>query len=409
MVATPSPAERGRAGEGVYNSKPNRHFAHGASSEMLARMHRTLRVSPFALLALLALTACDDAPVGPDGSTMDAGGRDAATFDAATFDARISDAEAPDAQTPDAGSDAGPACPDLALRRTFGMNIDPANPGGNPTAAELRAAGVRWVRVEYKQPRGVAPHRDVIDAMHAEGIRVLLIVDYSSVPGKPASNAGDAEWSSYLDAYRVGVEGIADALGDRVDAWQIWNEPDLFNPGTGYDPGVPAAHFGRMLSEASTAIRARSSGLVITAGLASGDASYLGRASDAIGGELPVDAVAVHPYGQRAPDGWPDPSWGFGDMSDLFDRYLAYGRPLWVSEIGTVDAGRLAEYVTNVYTLATGEYAGRVEVVLWFCWADAMVAPFGLHAGDGTPKAAYDAYAALTPPFDATCEPAITP
>ncbi|MBZ0119178.1 MAG: glycoside hydrolase family 5 protein, partial [Sandaracinaceae bacterium] len=267
----------------------------------------------------------------------------------------------------------------------------------------LRAAGARWVRVEYKQPRGVQPHRDVIDSMHAEGIRVLLIVDYSSVPGKPASNAPASEWDAYVEAYRAGVEQIAAELGSSVDAWQIWNEPDLDDPGGAYDPGVPAAHFGRMLQEASAAIRARSSGRIVTGGLASGDPGYLRDALD--GRPAPVDAIAVHPYGQRAPDGWPDPSWGFGDMSNLFDGYLAFGRPLWVSEIGTVDSPRSAEYLTNVYTLATGEYAGRVEVVLWFCWSDAMVPPFGIHNSDGTPKAAYQAYSLATPDWDPVCEP----
>ena len=69
---------------------------------------------------------------------------------------------------------------------------------------------------------------------------------------------------------------------------------------------------------------------MITGGLASGDPFYLTRARDAVGG-LTVDAVAVHPYGQRAPDNWPDPTWGFGNMSDLFNRYLAFGKPVWVS------------------------------------------------------------------------------
>ena len=72
----------------------------------------------------------------------------------------------------------------------------------------------------------------------------------------------------------------------------------------------------------------------MSGGLASGDPGYLTRARNAVGG-LYVDAVGVHPYGQRAPDGWPNSSWGFGDMSALLDRYLAFGLPVWVTEINT--------------------------------------------------------------------------
>jgi len=31
------------------------------------------------------------------------------------------------------------------------MNIDPDNAGGDPSAAQLRALGARWVRIEWKQ------------------------------------------------------------------------------------------------------------------------------------------------------------------------------------------------------------------------------------------------------------------
>jgi hypothetical protein len=153
-----------------------------------------------------------------------------------------------------------------------------------------------------------------------------------------------------------------------------------------------------MLRDTTAVIRAHSSRPVVTGGLASGDPGYLTRARSAIG-TLPVDAVAVHPYGQRAPDNWPHTGWGFGNMSDLFERYLAFGFPLWVTEIGTVDQSIQASYLGNVYELARSpRFAGRVTHVFWFCWSDGMVPPFGVVSSSGAPKPAYWQYRAVAPP-----------
>ena len=279
----------------------------------------------------------------------------------------------------------------------FGINLDPANPAGNPTAQPLKDIGVRWVRIEWKASPGYAFYDPILAAHRAAGLRVLLLVDYATVGPKPAWNAGDAAWRSYLSSFVAGVRELAAHYADRVDAWQIWNEPDLFAPVAGYDPGVPATHFGAMLRDAVSAIRPFSTRPIVTGGLASGDASYLRKARDAAGG-LTVDAIGVHPYGQRAPDNWPYPSWGFGNMSDLFNRYLQFGLPLWVSEIGTQDAPLQPDYLENVYDLARDRYSGRVQVVFWFCWSDGMVRPFGLVDANGNPKPAYYRYKAIAPP-----------
>ncbi len=287
--------------------------------------------------------------------------------------------------------------PPAGAGELFGMNVDPANPAGFPTHQALREIGARWVRVEWKAAPGFGFYDGAIAGYRASGLRVLLLVDYSSVPGSPPSNAPEGAWRDYISRFAAGVADIAAHYGNGVDAWQIWNEPDLFAPGTGYDPGIPAHLYGVMLRDTAATIRARSTRNIVTGGLASGDASYLSRARSAVGG-LFVDAVSVHPYGQRAPDDWPHPGWGFGNMSALFDRYLAFGLPLWVTEIGTVDSSVQAAYLENVYELAGSRYAGRVERVFWFCWSDGMVPPFGVVTAGGAPKPAYWSYRAVAPP-----------
>jgi hypothetical protein len=281
----------------------------------------------------------------------------------------------------------------------YAINIDPANPKGDPSADDVRNLGARWVRVEYKASHGLSFYDGKIAKHRNAGTKVLLIVDYASVYGKPSGTTGtDAQWTQYLQSFDSGLRTIAQHFRDDVDAWQIWNEPDL-PPHPGYDPFMPPKHFGAMLKSSVATIRQFSGRPVVTGGLASGDPNYLAQARDASGG-LTVDAVAVHPYGQRAPDNWPNPSWGFGDMSALFDRYLVFGKPLWVTEIGvnTTDQGFQADYLSNVYQLARDRYANRVQVVFWFCWSDGMVPPFGLLDSNLNPKASYHQYRSIAPP-----------
>jgi len=278
----------------------------------------------------------------------------------------------------------------------YGMNIDPMNPAGRPTAQQLLDIGVRWVRIEWKARGGYSLYDPLIASYRSAGLRVMLILDYTTAEPKPPFNAPDATWRSYLSTFNGAVSELARHYGNNVDAWQIWNEPDLFAPVPGYDPGVPAHHFGAMLRDSVAAIRPHSSRPIVTGGLASGDPGYLSRARDAVGG-LTVDAVGVHPYGQRAPDNWPHPGWGFGNMSTLLDRYLAFGFPLWVTEINTDQQSIQADYLENVYALVHDEYPERVPIVFWFCWSDGMVFPFGVVDSAGRPKSSYFRYQAITP------------
>jgi len=105
----------------------------------------------------------------------------------------------------------------------------------------------------------------------------------------------------------------------------------------------------------------------------------------------------VHPYETRAPDDYPTLTWGSGNMDDLFDRYLTFGLPLWVTEIGINEPARQADYLQNVYLLARDRYGASVPVVFWFCWSDGMVFPFGVIDRNGTQKPSYTRFRSLAP------------
>jgi hypothetical protein len=307
------------------------------------------------------------------------------------------------------------SCTDPA-KQLYGMNLDAWNAAGNPPPAELHAIGVRWVRLEFKAFEN--PHQTidpVISSLRENGIRVLLIVDYSSYThggqGSPGVNGTDGEWDDYIPGFAAAAGDLAAHYGDAIDGWQVWNEPDLLacDPNV-YDPCVPAHKYGEMLCQTEAAIRAHSTRPIVTAGLASGNPVFLADAITAAGGQLCADAVAVHPYGQRAPDDWPDSNWGFGDMSDLLNAYSQFGVPIWISEIGTVDEANQAQYLFNVYEMVKSDFlqaTPAVDHVFWFCWSDGMVAPHGILDANGDPKAAYTSYSQSAPGWDPAC--AVTP
>lgn len=50
-----------------------------------------------------------------------------------------------------------------------------------------------------------------------------------------------------------------------------------------------------------------------------------------------VDAIAVHPYGQRA-DNYPTATYGHGNLRDLIRRYKTFHKPVWITENGWKDS-----------------------------------------------------------------------
>jgi hypothetical protein len=281
----------------------------------------------------------------------------------------------------------------------LGVNVDPTNPGGDPSPSQLAAAGVRIVRFTFKDgPGALDLYRGKLDGYAAAGIDALVLLDYETVPGFPQGSDDVGAWDAYRAQFTARVGEIAAAYSNRVAAYEIWNEEDEPNPSDTYAPGVPASRYGELLRDAYAAIKAHSTAAVITGGADSGDPGYLATARDAAGG-LFADAVGLHPYGQRPDPSWPDASWGFGTLSGIVGNYQArLGLPVWITELGLADDTLEAEYLAHSAARVKGSLSGEVERLIWFCWSDAMVDGFGLVDGDGNPKPAYWEFVAASSP-----------
>jgi hypothetical protein len=287
----------------------------------------------------------------------------------------------------------------MTRRIHCGINIDPANELGRPSVQEIQDLGATWVRFTFKddgdgpQPTRFVSYDDLVWELNQAGISILLISSYETYPGKPARDADEATWNAYIDKFVARCRQIAQHYGSQVQAYQIWNEPDLVEPLSGYDPRVHAEVFGRLLRDAFMAIKDISSATVVTGGLAAGHPTYLEQATSATNGVLYADALGVHPYGRRPTQNWPRPDWGFGVLGDLIQDYYNAARiPIWITEVGTADTPVQDEFTQRTLQ-ALGENLAEVTPhVFWFCWSDGMVPPFGLIDTAGEKKASYTSF-----------------
>ncbi|MFN8453863.1 MAG: discoidin domain-containing protein [Anaerolineae bacterium] len=290
----------------------------------------------------------------------------------------------------------------------YGLNIDPNNPRGNPDPAELRELGVEMVRYTYHDPTG-GDQLDVgkagffsqrVRSYREAGIGSLLILTYDTYPNRPDPAAPDAEWDTYIERFARRAGQIANLLGPWQPALQVWNEPDHpVHPG--YVPTLREAVFGRMLRRTHAAIKNVNPNLkVVAGGLAAGNPDWLTKVIQSLGGELPADIVAFHPYGQRPDPDWPRPDWGFGSLSTLLNDYYKAGKnkPLWVTEMGVKEDDlsnnreQVAEFLRRYYRAITTRHSNQVQQLFWFCYSDGMVPTFGLRDSANNRKPAYQAY-----------------
>ena len=308
----------------------------------------------------------------------------------------------------------------------YGLNIDPQNTKGNPDPTELRNLGVEIVRYSYidqsggdqLDPAKAQFYKQKVQACKQAGIDTLLILTYDTYPNKPSHDAGDGDWDSYIDRFARRCGQIAQLMAQWRPAFQIWNEPD-HPPRSDYAPTVREAVFGRMLRRAYDAIKSVDSNLkVVGGGLATGNPSWLTRVVESVGGDFPADAIAFHPYGQRPARDWPSPNWFFGYVGDLLNNYYRAGanRPIWITEMGVKeddldrDRAKVAEFLRRYYRLITTYYTDKVQQLIWFCYSDGMVSPFGLVDGAGQQKPAYQAYRDVAPrrtPLPVTSPPSV--
>ena len=213
------------------------------------------------------------------------------------------------------------------------------------SASELGATWSRmvayWPDIEPSPGKFDWSNTDrLVNGAKARGFRVDIILlgapTWAGGNGLPGTPPNAAAFGNFAAA-------AARHLGNRVDAYEIWNEPNLVNMFTPVDP----ARYASLLRAAYPRIKAIDpSSTVLSGGLASTTALNLGayttppveflRQMYAAGARGFVDAVADHPYTfPFTADRDPNARWAqTAQMYDIMRANGDGGKKIWITEFG---------------------------------------------------------------------------
>jgi hypothetical protein len=198
------------------------------------------------------------------------------------------------------------------------------------------------------------------------------IANASGMPSESAEMAHEA--MSYNDA----AQFYSERYGDKFDAIQAGNEADHVSPSSWT---MTPDDLNSLLYAVNMHFP---KSIVVGPGLVSGHPHYL----DAVDLDL-VDAIAVHPYGQRpygCTDDWAGLPGNFGTVTDLLASYAYHNKPIWVTEVGLSTTECSHDMQARYCEAILKTLQGVVPVAFWFCADDAMVPEFGLYDDQGRPK-----------------------
>ena len=197
----------------------------------------------------------------------------------------------------------------------------------------MKKAGIVWVRadfswigVERSQGNWTFGHLDkIVDETNKLGLQLLPILDYDVPWATPAYK--------HLDSWLEYVTRTVERYKDRIQYWEVWNEPNL----QGFWRDTPdGANYAILLKETYKTIKAIDPNLIVVyGGLAGVPADFFAKSLDAGAGDS-FDVVNIHPYRggistrQRLDQ--------FADDIDAFRRELKKrnlpDRPIWITEMG---------------------------------------------------------------------------
>lgn len=233
-------------------------------------------------------------------------------------------------------------------------------------------------------------HYDPLVASYAQvGVQTLLVLNQESFAGNaPWLPASDGDWNAFATNFAEFAGHIAAHYQGKDVAYEIWNEGDVKpHPGTA-SVFIEPEKFALVLNRVAEKIREQApDSLTVLGGLATGAGAaiqYVKTIRDTLGGNLPVDVIGIHPYGQIPPSGEPDiPTGWFGrldeDTLSLWTQELP-NQKFWITEIGVSEPTpipqefylAIADYMQEVCSLVQIKYSDAVPAIIWFAWSDTM-------------------------------------
>jgi hypothetical protein len=266
-------------------------------------------------------------------------------------------------------------------------------------SSAMRAAGVQTERMEIAWDL-VEPQRGQYDfalsdrkilATAKAGIDVLAIVVRTpswaaQQPGQVFSPPRDpADYAAFVTTLvaRYGPDGELwrehpDVPKRPVEAWQIWNEPNI---GVYWTAQPFMRGYARLLNAAYAAIKQTDpKATVVMAGLANFSWRDLKRLFERGGATLRFDVAAVHPFSGR-----PSNSVKIVGLNRrVLNRHGAKGKPIWLTELTWSSAkGKKRKLTQNWETTEAGQAQRlraayrlfvkargvlKLERIYWYTW-----------------------------------------
>lgn len=300
------------------------------------------------------------------------------------------------------------------------------------SGARITRVDVGWASLQQDGPNGWSGwYLDRLDRMvaaaDARGVQLLLTFMntpcWASTAPETLKRGCTGTWwdrgvTAYAPAdpraYARALGFLARRYGDKVAAWEIWNEP---NHEDFWRAANPAAAYAALLKAAYPAVKAANPRAIVVGGsLSQADHAFTRRLYDhGIKGSF--DAFSIHPYtDDKSPlDRRPtvDPRYSFvRGVPAVRSVMLSRGdnKPMWLTESGwSTSTRRSPEHWTNGVSEAAqarfmreqAEQVARwpwVRVNVWYNLLDAgsdradKYANCGLRRANGTPKPAWAAF-----------------
>lgn len=419
---------------------------------------RNMLVMLMAMLLLLpALAACgggdDDAPTAtspsstePASSTSTSGDSTATTGDDEAEATETTGGASSSTPTGTTGANATEP-PTGSSDFAYGWNVAVRGDEGGTehnarTVAAVQDSGFGWVRLQLEWAQferadnqwDPLPIDRIVDQFSANGVKILLNV--TKAPDWALDPSGNQLLSDYGQFTEL-MAFVSQRYAGRVQAWEIWNEPNL---ATEVDGNVRPSDYVELLKAGYAGVRQGDpNALVVFSGLtpngvndptvAIDDVEYLTQIYQINGGEIAnyFDVMGMHVSSTHNPPDtmWPDnpsneqgynddESFYFRRAEQLWDVMVASGdsaKPVWITEFGWTTANQapgyeygvnntpeeVAQYLVRSFEIATTEWNFVTGMFVWnLNWSTLAPPqdekyPWSALNEDWSPRPAYEA------------------
>jgi len=310
----------------------------------------------------------------------------------------------------------------LAADKSLGVNADLSLLDGEArdvALATIEAAGFRWLRQRFPW-EAIEPERGsyhwaawdkIVEDVTRHNLSLVAVLDGSPAWARAGVDAGNslappAEARDFGDF----AEAFAARYGDRIDAYQIWDEPNIA-PHWGAREIDPAA-YTQLLREGAIRVRAADPGAVVLLGALAPNVETGGANMSELlfleelyrlGAAEWFDVVAVQPYTfEEPPSTPPEPgrlNWNrISLVHEVMEAYGDTATALWAVSFGSTN--QALDSVERALEVARNDWPW-MGPMLWAAWSPGDIhGQYAITDAEGLPGSAYralQAWAAATP------------